>query len=221
MACNFCFPDASLIANYDVKRCYEVDITLHYKIPGGLKPGTIADAKKQLSNVFTTCSDLLQFSLLVPQCSGAIIAIGEITASPPGVTSIFFRVPVIFTAASNVSDGQVSSELTNCINTVKSDHYKGILESNTPGIAEGNVTYNKYNLSTVADKRSCCGGDIPPPCCAAGSIKVSSTKCGKTSVFILIIFFSNLAVLFPNAPISNSLNMLHLVFFKMRLAGFV
>ena len=189
MACNFCFSDASLIANYDVERCYEVDITLHYEIPGGLKPSTIADAKKQLSTVFKTFSDLLQFSRLVPQCSGAIIATEEITASPPGVTSVFFRVPVIFTAASNVPDSQVSSELTNCINAMKSDHYKVTLDSKTPGITEGNVTYNKYNLSTVSDKRSCCGGDIPPPCCAAGSIKVSSTKCGKTSVFILIIFF--------------------------------
>ena len=90
---------------------------------------------------------------------------------------------MIFTAvASYVPDDQVSSELKTCIN-IKSDRYKGLLDSNTPGIAEGDTTYNKYNLSTICDNRSCCGGDIPPPCCAVGSIKVSSTECGKTSVF--------------------------------------
>ena len=174
------FSDASLIANYDVKRCYEVDITFHYNIPGGLKPSTITDTKTQFSNKVVL---FLLLSQSVPECSGVIINTEEMTASPPGVTSVFFRVPVIFTAASNVPDDQVSSKLTNCINTAKTT-YKGLLDRNAPAITEGNVTYNKYNLSTISDKRSCCGGDIPPPCCAAGSIKVSSTKCGKISVYI-------------------------------------
>ena len=167
-----------------------MDITFHYKIPGGLKPSTIADTKNEFSKLFKTLSDLLKLSLLVPQCSGVVITTKEITASPPGETSVFFRVPVIFTAASNVPDGQVSSKVTNCINTAKSGQYKGTIDTNTPVITEGNVTYNKYNSSTISDKRSCCGGDIPPPCCAAGSIKVSSTKCGKIlSLFIFINFF--------------------------------
>ena len=134
-------------------------------------------------------------------------------ASPPGVTIVFFRVPLIFTAKSDVLDDQVSSRLTNCIKTVKTN-YKGHLDKNTPYITEGNVTYSKSNLSTISDKRSCCGNDIPPPCCAAGSIKVSSTKCGKTSVslFLAIFFFCNYAVLFPIIPISNSLNILVIFF---------
>jgi len=182
----FFFSDASLIANYDVKRCYEVDITFHYNIPGGLTLNTIADTKKKFSNIFNTLSNFLKVPQLVPQCSGVIITIEEITASPPGVTSVFFRVPVIFTAADAVPDNQVSSKLTNCINVAKSNQYKGLLDNNTPTITEGDVTYNKYNLSSISDKRSCCGGDIPPPCCAAGSIKVSSTKCGKMSLVLLI-----------------------------------
>lgn len=193
--CIFCFSDASLIANYDVKRCYEVDITFHYKIPGGLKSSTIDDTKTQFSSVFNTLTNLLGFSQLVPQCTGVIITKKEITASPPGVTSVFFRVPVIFTAGSGVPDGQVSSKLTNCINTATSDQYKGMLDSNTPGITEGGTIHSKYNLSTISDKRSCCGGDIPPPCCATGSIKVSSTKCGKSYLFYHSLFL-NLAVLF-------------------------
>ena len=183
----FCFSDASLIANYDVRRCYEVDITFHYKIPGGLQPSTITDTKNDFTNFLKRLSSFLKS--FVTQCIGVIVTTKEIAASPPGVTSVFFRVPVIFTAANNVPDGQVSSKLTNCINTAKSDQYKRRLETNTPAITEGNVTYNKYNLSTISDKRSCCGGDIPPPCCAAGSIKVSSTNCGKTSVFIFINFY--------------------------------
>ena len=177
------YSDASLIANYDVKRCYEVDVTFHYNIPGGLKPNTTADAKKTFSGIFSTLSSQVQ--VFVPQCSGVNMTIEEITASPPRENSVFFRVPVIFTAADGVPDNQVSSKLTNCINVVKSNQYKGLLDSNTPTITEGNVTYNNYNLSTISDKRSCCGGDIPPPCCAAGSIKVSSTQCGKMSVVLL------------------------------------
>lgn len=184
---DFFFPDASLIANYDVERCYKVNFTFHYNVPGGLKPSTIADTKKLFSNLFKTLSSLLK---TVPQCSEVIPNITEMTASFPGVTSVFFRMPVIFTAASVVADDQVSPKLTNCINTVKTT-YKGYLDQRIPAITEGNNTYNKYNLSTISDKRSCCGGDIPPPCCAAGSIKVSSTKCGKTSVlFILSLFVS-------------------------------
>ena len=177
------FSDASLIANYDVKRCYEVDVTFHFNIPGGLKLSTIDDTKTKISDAF----DLFK---IVLQCKGVNTNIEEITASPPGVTSVFFRVPLIFTAARSVPDDQVSLILTNCINTAKTN-YKGLLDNNTPKITEGDVTYSKYNLSTISDKRSCCGGDIPPPCCAAGSIKVSSTKCGKTSVsFFLFLFLT-------------------------------
>lgn len=187
----FFFSDASLIANYDIKRCYELDITFHYNIPGGLKPNTITDTKKEFSSLFSTVSLFLQ---IVPQCSGVIITREEITASPSGATSVFFRVPLIFTASSNVLDDQVSSKLTSCIDTLKTN-YKGYIDSRTPGITEGDVTYNKYNSSTISDKRSCCGGDIRPPCCAAGSIKVSSTKCGKMSVF-LFIFINHLSFKF-------------------------
>lgn len=186
MPCKFFFSDASLIANYDVKRCYEVDITFHYNIPGGLKPSTIADTKKKFSTVVNMLSNLLNNAQIVPLCSEVITTNEEITASPPGATSVFFRVPLIFTASSNVPDDQVSSKLTNCINTAKSTSYKGLIDSNIPGITEGDVTYKNYNSSTISDQRSCCGGDIPPPCCAAGSIKVSSTKCGKMSVFLFI-----------------------------------
>ena len=175
--------DASLIANYDVKRCYEVDITFHYKIPGGLKSSMIADTKKVFSNAL---SGLLGFPQSFSVCKGVNITSKEITASPPGVTSVFFRVPLIFTALSDVPDNQVSSKLTNCINAAKSNPFKGLIDINTPKITEGGVTYSKYNVSTISDKRSCCGGDIPPPCCAAGSIKVSSVKCGKMSVVLLI-----------------------------------
>ena len=55
------------------------------------------------------------------------------------------------------------------------------MDNNTPAITQGGVTHQKHNLSTISDKRSCCGGDIPPPCCNVGSVNVSSTKCGKKS----------------------------------------
>ena len=41
------------------------------------------------------------------------------------------------------------------------------------------MTYSTYNLSSISNKTSCCGGDILPPCCAVGSIRINSTKCGK------------------------------------------
>ena len=166
--------DASLIANYDIKRCYEVDITFHYQISGGLTTSTITNTRWKYSNLFQTVSALVSFV-----CNKVSITREDIVNSPPGVESIFFRLPLIFTALKNVPDDEVDTKLTKCINTLSSN-YKGTLDTNTPSITQGDVTYNKYNLSTISDKRSCCGGDIPPPCCAAGSIRVSSTGCGKS-----------------------------------------
>ena len=171
------FSDASLIGNYDIKRCYEVDITFHYQIVGGLTNSTIENTTSDFSNLFQT---ITTFLATVPQCSEVITTRKEITASPPGVSSIFFKLPLIFTASSNVTDDQVSSKLTNCINTAKSN-YKALIDSNTPAITQGGVTHQKHNLSTISDKRSCCGGDTPPPCCSEGSVNVSSIKCGKKS----------------------------------------
>ena len=172
------FSDASLIGNYDIKRCYEVDITFHYHIAGGLTSNTIKKTKSEFSSLFNTVSSLLT---LVPQCSGVITTREEITASPPGVTSIFFKLPIVFTASKHIPDNQVSSKLTSCINTA-SGSYKGFIDKNIPSITQNGVTHKHYNLSTISEKRSCCGGDIAPPCCAAGSIKVSNAKCGKASV---------------------------------------
>ena len=175
--------DASLIGNYDIKRCYEVDILFHYHIAGGLTSNTTKNTKSDFSSLFNTVSSLLTF---VPECSGVITTREEITASPPGVTSIFFKLPIVFTASNHIPDNQVSSNLTSCINAA-SGSYKGFIDNNIPSITQSGATYKNYNSSTISDKTSCCGGDIPPPCCATGSIKVSSTKCGKELVYLLII----------------------------------
>ncbi|KAJ7379356.1 hypothetical protein OS493_016590 [Desmophyllum pertusum] len=87
--------DASLIGNYDIKRCYKVDITFHYRITGGLTSSTIAKSKSQFSNLFQQVSGLLKF---ISECHGVTTSSEEIIASPPGVISVFFRVPLIFTA---------------------------------------------------------------------------------------------------------------------------
>ena len=177
------FSDASLIGNYDVKRCYKVDITFHYQISGGLTSSTIVKTKSKFTSLFQRVSYLLG---LLPVCKDVTTSSEEIIGSPPGVSSVFFRLPLIFTASSAMADDQVSAKLTNCINTAKSTSYKAIMDNNAPGITQDDVTYRKYNLSTISDKRSCCGGDIPPPCCSAGSVKVSSTKCGKKLVSVSI-----------------------------------
>ena len=178
----FFFSDASLIANYDVKRCYEVDITFHYHISGGLTSNTIKKTKAEFSIIYNYISKVFP---TLAECRGLIVSKEEIMASPPGVSSVSFRVPLIFTASNSVADDQVASKLTNCINTVKST-YKYSIDSFAPKITQDDVTYKIFNLSTISDKRSCCGGDIPPPCCAAGSVNVSSTKCGKEFITIIL-----------------------------------
>ena len=89
----------------------------------------------------------------------------------------FFTVPMIFTASTNVADGQISTKIVACISTLTAS-YKGFIDSNTPSISQ-NGTHTTYNTSTISEKRSCCGGSIPPPCCTVGSVNVSSSKCGK------------------------------------------
>ena len=113
----------------------------------------------------------------LPECSNVTVTRKDIINSPPGVSSVFFRVPLIFTASTSMPDNEVSKELTVCIRTLSS--YKQFLDSTTPKIKQGDKTYSTYNLSSISNKTSCCGEDIPPPCCAVGSIRINSTKCGK------------------------------------------
>ncbi|CAH3112285.1 unnamed protein product, partial [Pocillopora meandrina] len=165
--------DASLIANYDVKRCYEVDITFHYEIQGGLTSSTISNTRRTFSGLLSGISTILS---TLPACSSVTVTRKDIINSLPGVRSVFFRIPLIFTASTSVPDYEVSKKLFDCISTLSA--YKQFLDSNTPKIKQGDMTYSTYNLSSISNTTSCCGGDIPPPCCAVGSIRINSTKCG-------------------------------------------
>ena len=155
-------------------RCYEVDITFHYQIDGGLTNSTITNTKVQFSSLFQKLPGLLS---IIPECNDVMITRKDILSSPPGVKSIFFTIPMIFTASTNVVDGQISTKIAACINTLTTS-YKGFIDSYTPSIFQ-NGTHNTHNASTISKKRSCCGGNIPPPCCTVGSFNVSSSKCGK------------------------------------------
>ncbi|XP_066014726.1 uncharacterized protein [Pocillopora verrucosa] len=154
-------------------RCYEVDITFHYQIDGGLTNSTTTTTKVQFSSLFQQVPGLLS---LHPGCSGVVVTRKDILSSPPGVKSIFFTIPMIFTASTNVADGQISTKIVACISTLTAS-YKGFIDSNTPSISQ-NGTHTTYNTSTISEKQSCCGGSIPPPCCTVGSVNVSSSKCG-------------------------------------------
>ena len=164
-----------LIGNYDVKRCYLLDVTFHYLIPGGVTNDTIVNITQGFSSLFQIVYSLHK---ILPQCSAVLTTTGNVTSSSSGMSLISFKVPLTFTASNSTADDQVSLNLITCINTASS-HYKVYLDTNSPRITQHNVTYATYNTSTISTKRSCCGGDIPPPCCAVGSINVSSTECGK------------------------------------------
>ena len=155
-------------------RCYEVDITFHYQIDEGLTNSTITNTKVQFSSLFHQLPVLLS---IITECNDVMITRKDILSSPPGVKSIFFTIPMIFTASTNVVDGQISTKIVACISTLTAS-YKGFIDSNTPSISQ-NGTHTTYNTSTISEKRSCCGGSIPPPCCTVGSVNVSSSKCGK------------------------------------------
>ena len=90
--------DASLIANYDVKRCYEVDITFHYRIQGGLTSSTITNTRKTFSDLFNGMSIYLSS---LSECSHVTVTRKDIINSPPGVSSVFFRIPLMFTASTS------------------------------------------------------------------------------------------------------------------------
>ena len=157
-----------------MKRCYEVDITFHYQIQGGLTSSTINNTRKTFSGLLNGIYSILP-SLSV--CIYVTVTRKDIINSPPGVRSVFFRIPLIFTASTALPDSEVSEELTICIRTLFA--YKQFLNSTTPKIKQGNMTYSTYNLSSISNKASCCGGDIRPPCCAVESIRINGSKCGK------------------------------------------
>ena len=155
-----------------------MNVTFHYQFSGGLTNGTVARVRSQLSNLFGSVSDTLG---LVSECAGVNITTEEFETSPPGESSVFFQIPVVFTASNSIADGQVSTKLTSCIDTSKS--YKGTLDANAPTITQEGLSQRPSKPSTITDKKSCCSGNIPPPCCAAGAVNVSSTKCGNVSIW--------------------------------------
>ena len=106
-----------------------------------------------------------------------IVTIGNITSSPPGVSLVYFRVPLTFTASNNIADDLVAINVTTCVNAANVS-LKGYIDRSAPNITQNKTTY-QINQPSSSEKKSCCGGDIPPPCCAVGSIKVSNTSCGK------------------------------------------
>ena len=167
--------DSTQVGNYLVRRCYTFNVIFHYRIPGGLNSDTIAQKKTSIADIFSSVLPTLKNLLL--ECDEVNITIENIVASPPGVNSVFFRIPVVLTASDSVADSGVSSTLISCLDKLR--EYKALLDQRIPTINQGGSTYSKYNSSTMTDKKSCCGGNIPPPCCATGSVKVSSTKCGK------------------------------------------
>lgn len=167
--------DASSTGNYDVLRCYKVNLTFHYNFPGGLTSRTIKNQTEQFSNLFNTVAALLG---LLPKCSELSVSRDVIMASPPGDSSVFFRIPATFTALPNIADDQVDPKLRGCIDELISS-YHGYLDSWSPTIRQGGVTKGRWNTSSISDKKSCCGGSKPPPCCAAGAVKVTTSKCGK------------------------------------------
>ena len=171
----FFFLDSTQVGNYHVRRCYTFNVIFHYRIPGGLNNNTIAQKKTSIADIVSSVFPSLKTLLL--ECNEVNITIENIVASPPGVNSVFFRIPVVLTASDTVADSRVSSTLISCLDKLK--EYKALLDQRIPTITQGGATYSKYNSSTMTDKKSCCDGNIPPPCCAAGSVKVSSTKCGK------------------------------------------
>ena len=176
--------DSTQVGNYHVRRCYTFNVIFHYRIPGGLNSDTIAQKKTLIADIFSSIFPSLSRLL----CNRVNITIENIVASPPGVNSVFFRTPVVLTASDSVADSRVSSTLISCLDKLRV--YKALLDQRIPTITQGGSTYSKYNSSTMTDKKSCCGGNIPPPCCPAGSVKVSSTKCGRQCRNIFRLFMS-------------------------------
>ncbi|XP_068758664.1 LOW QUALITY PROTEIN: adhesion G-protein coupled receptor G6-like [Montipora capricornis] len=166
--------EASLSGNYNLQRCYKLNITFHYSFPGGLTSSTIETNIKTFTDLSRFGSRLLG---LLPECKGVNVSSKRIEYSPPGVKSVFFKIPIIFTASNSVADDQVDSTLTSCMDILNST-YKRLLDQNAPKISQGGASTRTYNVSSMSGRESCCGGSVPPPCCAAGAFKVSSTRCG-------------------------------------------
>ncbi|XP_058942845.2 uncharacterized protein [Pocillopora verrucosa] len=165
--------DPPLIGNYDVKRCYILNVIFKYQIPGGLTVNTTRDVTQEFQRPFLTAYKLYRS---LQQCKEVIVKIGNITSSPPGVSLVYFRVPLTFTASNNIADDLVALNVTTCVNAANVS-LKGHIDRRAPNITQNKTTY-QINQPSSLEKKSCCGGDIPPPCCAVGSIKVSNTSCG-------------------------------------------
>ena len=150
-----------------------MDLSIFYKIPGGL---TLSRAQVT-TKVASTFNPLATYLVLFSNCKDIKLTMGDVSQSPPGQSDVMIKATLVFKASDSVPDSDVSSRLSSCIQTALS--YKSYLDGNLPDLNIDGKYYSAYNKSTISVKRSCCGGVIPPPCCTAGSVGVSSRYCGK------------------------------------------
>ena len=150
-----------------------MDLSIFYKIPGGL---TLPPAQVT-TKVTSTINSLATYLVLFSNCKDIKLTMGDVSQSPPGQSDVMIKATLVFTASDSVPDKDLSSKLSSCIQAALS--YKYILDNNLPVLDIDGRKYGAYNKSTISPKRSCCGGVTPPPCCSAGSIGVSSAYCGK------------------------------------------
>ena len=166
--------------NYAKKRCYELDLSIFYKIPGGL---TLSPAQVT-TKVTPTFNILAQFVVRSNRCKDITLTKGDVSQSPPGQSDVMIKATLVFKANDSVPDSEVNSNLSSCIQNTLG--YKSYLDGNLPDLNIDGKYYSAYNKSTISAKRSCCGGLTPPPCCSAGSAGVSSAYCGKWLTYYCI-----------------------------------
>ena len=164
--------DSTSLGIYPVKRCYEVDFRIFYKIPGGVRMST-EDAKTKLTRLYNTVQMLL---LTTSKCRGVQIAMERFLLTSPGVDNVLLGATVVFTTTEIVSLQNVDKTLTGCIERVRG--YASMIGLASPSLTANKTTYTRYN-STMDKERSCCGS-TPPPCCTVGSVRsIPADKCGK------------------------------------------
>ena len=163
--------------NYTKKRCYELDLSIFYKIPGGLTLPPAQVTTKVTSTINSLATNLVFFN----SCKDIKLTKGVVSQSPPGQSDVMIKATLVFKASDSVPDSDVSSRLSSCIQTALG--FKNILDNNLPALNINGRKYSAHNKSTISPKRSCCGGVTPPPCCTAGSVGVSSAYCGKWLIY--------------------------------------
>lgn len=150
-------------------KCYKVNVTASYKIPGRVA----LSQQKTMPTVFSMLQVL--YKEIAFRCNKARMSGYQEHYPPPGVEYVYVRLEIKISAKDTVPMDEVASGTSSCADYLNA--LKPELTAKLPPIIWNGTFYRGHNIS-ISDKKSCCGSSAPP-CCTTPKSHLSVSYCGE------------------------------------------